>query len=196
MNVEFIIGTYKRPYELATLLGSLVTQTVPNWSAHVILDGYFFEIDNVAHFFRSEERIKFSVVTGPNNDYGNTPRMYGRKVCNQDWMIMTGDDNYYAPMLVEEMFSVIDDKTNFVCWDTLLNFVNRPNKYRGILHTKPMPEHIDLGSFATRTKMANELDYNIKSETGDGEFAQSYVERFCKEEGSYKKIDKVLYVHN
>lgn len=196
MNVEFVIGTYNRPYHLTTLLGSIVTQTVPNWKAHVIVDGYFNGLDRIRTFFSFESRIRFTVINGPNNDYGNTPRMYGREVCKEDWIVMTGDDNYYSPIFVEELFSVVDEKTNFVCWDTLLNFTNRPNKYRGVLYPKPIPEYIDLGSFATRTNLGKEINFDVKSGTGDGEFAQNYVEKFCFEEGSYKKIDKILYVHN
>jgi glycosyltransferase involved in cell wall biosynthesis len=196
MNIEFVIGTYNRPYHLATLLGSILTQTVPNWKVHVVLDGYFKEIDKIHAFFAFDNRIRWTVINGPNNDYGNTPRMYGLQTCNEDWVVMTGDDNYYSPVFVEEFFNVVDDKTNFVCWDTLLNFTNRDPKYRGIQYTQPFPEYIDLGAFATRPQLARQITYKVKSETGDGEFAQDYVASFCNEQDSYKKIDKLLYVHN
>lgn len=196
MNVEFVIGTYNRPYHLATLLGSIVTQTAPNWRVHVILDGYFEAADKIYSFFAHDNRIRWTIIDGPNKDYGNTPRMYGLQVCNEDWLIMTGDDNYYSPVLVEELSKIITDKTNFVCWDTLLNFTNRDPKYRGIQYSEPVPEYIDLGAFATRPQLARQIYYDVKSETGDGVFAQNYVNAFCKEQDSYKKIDKLLYVHN
>ena len=196
MNVEFVIGTYNRPYHLTTLLGSIVTQTVPNWRVHVIADGWFEGLEKVKEYFSFDNRIRFSIIDGPNKDFGNTPRMYGKEVCVEDWMIMTGDDNYYLPIVVEEILAVTDSNTNFVCWDTLLNFSNLDWKYRGVLYTKPEPEMIDIGSFATRPSLARQVKYDTKTHTGDGEFARDYVNLFCQELNSYKKIDKILYVHN
>jgi len=196
MNVEFVIGTYNRPYHLTSLLGSIVTQTVPNWRVHVIADGWFEGLEKVKEYFSFDNRIRFSIIDGPNKDFGNTPRMYGKEVCVEDWMIMTGDDNYYLPIVVEEISAVTDSNTNFVCWDTLLNFSNLDWKYRGVLYTKPEPEMIDIGSFATRPSLARQVKYDTKTHTGDGEFARDYVNLFCRELNSYKKIDKILYVHN
>ena len=196
MNVEFVIGTYNRPYHLTTLLGSIVTQTVPNWRVHVIADGWFEGLEKVKEYFSFDNRIRFSIIDGPNKGFGNTPRMYGKEVCVEDWMIMTGDDNYYLPIVVEEILAVTDSNTNFVCWDTLLNFSNLDWKYRGVLYTKPEPEMIDIGSFATRPSLARQVKYDTKTHTGDGEFARDYVNLFCQELNSYKKIDKILYVHN
>jgi glycosyltransferase involved in cell wall biosynthesis len=196
MNVEFIIGTYNRPHHLATMLGSIVTQTVPNWRVHVIADGWFEGLEKVKEYFSFDNRIRFSIIDGPNKDFGNTPRMYGKEVCSEDWMIMTGDDNYYLPIVVEEILSVADSNTNFVYWDTLLNFANLEWKYRGVLYTKPEPEMIDVGSFATRPSLARQIKYDTTTHTGDGEFARDYVNMFCLEPNSYKKIDKILYLHN
>jgi hypothetical protein len=169
---------------------------MPNWRVHVIADGWFDSLEKVREFYSFENRIRFSVIDGPNKDFGNTPRMYGRHTCSEDWMIMTGDDNYYLPIIVEEILSTVNSDTQFVCWDTLLNFSNLQWKYRGVLHTKPEPEMIDIGSFATRPSLARMIKYDITTHTGDGEFARDYVNAFCKLPGSCKKIDKILYVHN
>ena len=152
--------------------------------------------EKVKEYFSFDNRIRFSIIDGPNKDFGNTPRMYGKEVCSEDWMIMTGDDNYYLPIVVEEILSVADSNTNFVYWDTLLNFANLEWKYRGVLYTKPEPEMIDVGSFATRPSLARQIKYDTTTHTGDGEFARDYVNMFCLEPNSYKKIDKILYLHN
>ena len=191
MNIEFIIGTYNRPYHLTTLIGSIFTQTSPNWRIHVIADGHHDGFDKVKEFYSFDSRIRFSVIDGPNNDWGNTPRiLYGREQCQEEWMVMTGDDNYYSPFFVESVFAAIDDNTNFV-------FCNMLQGYNHF-ETSPAPFEIDLGSYVTRTKLAKQIEYEIKNTIGDGIFAKKYYDTFCKQGSDFlaKKIHGTLYVHN
>lgn len=199
MNIEFLIGTYNRPYELTTLLGSLLAQTNPNWKAHVIVDSHEdFNSDGmqkVKNFFSFENRIRFSSIDGPNRDWGNTPRMYGLDQCQEEWMVMTGDDNYYTPLFVNEVFNVIDDNVNFVYCDHVQIEANY-NYYRGVLDTNPAISQIDLGAYVTRPKLARQIQFNVKNFFGDGEFANNYANAFCTKHEFIRKIHKVLYVHN
>ena len=62
-----------------------------NWVSH-----------SIAEHFCICRNIKFSKIDGPHNDWGHTARNYGLEHASQDWVVMTGDDNYYTPDFVSE----------------------------------------------------------------------------------------------
>ena len=45
-------------------------------------------------------RLNSSKIDGPHNDWGHTARNYGLEHASQDWVVMTGDDNYYTLMIL------------------------------------------------------------------------------------------------
>lgn len=200
-KIEFIISTYKNPYHLITLLSCLVSQTSPNWTAHVVADGVYEGHDMVKNIFSSDPRIKFSVIDGPTGDWGYTPRQYARERCTEEFMVMTGDDNYYTSIFVEEFLKVIDDNTNMVYCNMVLICqkwrLATGSGYVHVLETSPVPTRIDLGCYATRTSLNKLLPISNSTPHVDGAFAQEFFHTFCQANpGQAKKIDKVLYVHN
>jgi glycosyltransferase involved in cell wall biosynthesis len=194
--IEFIIPTYNRPNQLLTVIGSILSQTNSNWKIHVVADAIYHGYENVKDFFSSNEKIKFSELSGPHNDWGHTPRIYGLENATEDWIVMTGDDNYYTPNFVDTFLSTIDNNTNFIYCDMLHNHDTfHTNSYK-YFDTKPQVNYIDIGNFATRVEMAKHISFNRGSYGADGEFVESYIKTYCNDSQNIKKINKALYIHN
>jgi len=195
MKIEFIIPTYSRTDLLMTCISSIVGQTNPNWTIHVVADcppeEEQLKIANIAAYYQFDDRIKFSVLQQRYNDWGHTPRQFGLDYATQEWVVMTGEDNYYAPTFVENFLSVVRDDVNFVFCNMVHNWVK--DDYIPISCEIEYGK-IDIGNFMTRTFNAQKLRLKKDIEQADYYFVEEYLARF--NEAQIIKIDKILYVHN
>lgn len=193
MRIEFIIPTYNRVPHLITMLGSLQSQSNPNWIAHVVADCPEDEIQEqlktVVAFF-NDPRIKLTILPERYNDWGHTPRQHGLDNATEEWVIMTGEDNYYVPEFVDIM---LEESKNhhFVYCDMVHNWINR--EYIP-LSSKLQLGRIDIGNFMTKTNMAQKIKLKKDFEWADWFFVQDFQNKY--KVAKYKKVNKVLYVHN
>lgn len=194
--IEFIIPTYNRPYQLLTIIGSILSQTNTNWKIHVVADAPYIGYETIKELFSNIDKIKFTELSGPHNDWGHTPRVYGLENATEEWIAMTGDDNYYTPNFVETFLSRINPDINFMYCDMLHNHNTEHTPAYHYFDAKPEVNYIDIGNFITRTEMAKLISFNKGSYAADGEFVEKYIERFCKEPHNIKKIKQALYIHN
>jgi len=195
MKIEFIIPTYNRTDLLMTCISSIVAQTNPNWTIHVVADcppeDVQIKIANIAVYYESDDRIKFSVLDKRYNDWGHTPRNYGLEKATEEWLVMTGEDNYYAPTFVDNFLSVVRDDVNFVFCNMVHNWVK--DDYIPV-NCDIEYGKIDIGNFMTRTFNAQKLRLKSDINQADYYFVEEYLARF--NEAQIIKIDKILYVHN
>lgn len=196
MNIEFIIPAYNRPDHLMTVISSIVAQTVGNWKIHVVIDRpdemILERIGNIAAYYLYEDRIKFTVLDKRYNDWGHTPRNYGLQKATSEWVVMTGEDNYYVPTFVENFLKYgDDDEVNFVFCNMVHNYVE--DQYLPISGEIEYGK-IDIGNFMTRRINAQKLQLDPTLNEADYKFVTEYIERF--NQGKVVKIDKTLYVHN
>ncbi len=191
MTIEFIIPTYNRPSQLMGVISSIFSQTSPNWKIHVVADATYDGYDRVKNYFSNDARIRFSELNGPHKDWGHTARNYGLQEATEEWVVMTGDDNYYMPIFVEEFLNVVDDNTHFVYCNLIHNWTN--NQYI-ILNSIPRLGLIDIGNFMSRTDLAKKIKLDITNAQSDGLFVEEYLRKYPQ--GIIKKIIKPLYVHN
>jgi glycosyltransferase involved in cell wall biosynthesis len=193
MKIEFIIPTYNRIPHLITMLGSLQAQSNPNWMAHVVADCPEDEIQEqlktVIAFF-NDPRMKLSILPERYNDWGHTPRQHGLDNATEEWVIMTGEDNYYVPEFVDIMLEEGKNQ-HFVYCDLVHNWINRD--YIPI-QSKLQLGRIDIGSFMTKTNMAQKIKLKKDFEWADWFFVQDFQNKY--KVAKYKKVNKVLYVHN
>ena len=75
----------------------------------------------IKKIFSNIDKIKFTELPGPHNDWGHTPRQFGLDNASEEWVVMSGDDNYYTPNFVSEFTSKMDNTTNFIYCDMLHN---------------------------------------------------------------------------
>jgi glycosyltransferase involved in cell wall biosynthesis len=126
-KIEFIIPTYERIDHLMCLLNSLCAQSSDDWTAHVIADcppqG---SIDKIMKYFKGDDRIKFTILPERHNDWGHTPRNVGLELATEEWVVMTGEDNYYTPKFVEFFLMATKSRPNpnFIFCDMVHNWVN------------------------------------------------------------------------
>jgi glycosyltransferase involved in cell wall biosynthesis len=188
MLVEFIIPTYNRIDLLKCTLSSLVAQYNTDWSVNVVIDDV--NNDDVISMINefNDARIRCTFLDKRYNDLGHTPREVGKQMSEAEYIIMTGDDNYYTPNFVDEIFKTSKDKPGLIYW----NMVHSHFDYQ-FFDCKLGNNQIDMGAFATRNDIAKQIELG-KRYDADGYFIMDYLQRFPKEENI--KIEKILFVHN
>jgi len=191
MKIEFVIPTYNRPNQLMGVISSIFSQTSPNWKIHVVADAVYDGYQKVKDYFNGDDRIRFTELNGPHKDWGHTARNYGLQNATEEWIVMTGDDNYYVPIFVEDFLNQVDNNTHFVYCNMVHNWTQQ--QYL-VINSRPIAGGIDIGNFMTRTQLSNKLKIDITKGDSDGLFVEEYLLKYPH--GTVKKINKVLYVHN
>lgn len=188
MLVEFVIPTYNRPELLRCMLHSLLSQTISNWSAHIVIDNP--EDKNNVELVESfaDDRIRCSKMDKRYNDWGHTPREYGKQQSNAEYIIMTGDDNYYTPNFIKELNDKAVDRPGMIYWDMVHSHYDY-HYFRCV----PATGGIDMGAFATRKDLAQQIHLGTDF-AADGSFVEHFKQKFPLEK--IVQIDKVLFVHN
>jgi glycosyltransferase involved in cell wall biosynthesis len=191
-KIEFIIPTYNRPDKLMLILMSIKVQTVDNWKVHIVADGPYEGYEEVINYFKGDDRFKFSELNGPHKDWGHTARNYGLEHVEEEWVVMSGDDNYYVPVFVETFLNSVKMRydVNFVYCNLVHNWLN--NDYIPMV-SEPKLYKIDIGNFMTRSKFATQLRLDPTQAIADGLFVEEYIQKF---KGNTLYIPKFLYVHN
>lgn len=190
--VDIIIPTYWRLEPLHCMLSSLVCQTERDWTATVVIDREITDKDIVPiigliQSFK-DERIVYIASEKRSNDWGHTPREKGKQLSEADYVIMSGDDNYYTPNFVYELKKATFDNPGMVYWD----MVHSHYDYQ-YFQCQPAYNQIDMGAFATRRDLAQQIKLNT-SYAADGEYVRDFNIKFPQEQKI--KISKVLFVHN
>jgi glycosyltransferase involved in cell wall biosynthesis len=191
-KIEFIIPTYERVDHLMCLISSIKSQRSDRWKAHIVADcppeG---TLDKIMDYFKDDERIKFTILPERYNDWGHTPRNYGLEHATEDWVIMTGEDNYYVPVFVDNMLDAALPNAHFVFTNMVHNWLNF--EYVAI-DCQPKWGEIDMGNFMVRREYAQQMRLDVKNIQADGAFVDEYLQRFQSHD--IIKINKFLYVHN
>jgi glycosyltransferase involved in cell wall biosynthesis len=191
MKIEFIIPTYNRPNQLMTVISSIFSQSSPNWTIHVVADALYDGYQKVKDYFEGDERIRFSELNGPHKDWGHTARNYGLQLATEEWVVMTGDDNYYMPIFVEDFLNAVDENTHFVYCNMIHNWTEQ--QYL-LINSIPKVGGIDIGNFMSRTDLSKKIKLDPSKAISDGLFVEEYLTKY--NHGIIKKINKPLYVHN
>lgn len=190
--IGFSIPVYDRFDHLKVILSCLQVQTHPDWIATIVKDGHYTteELEIVHSFTTKDPRISYTHTPERTNNWGHTPRELGKHLLSGhcQYVVMTGDDNYYTPNLVEEVSKVAHAKAGMIYW----NMVHSHYDYQLFRCTVGFNQ-IDIGAFATRSDIAATIQLPT-SYAADGEFVEIYKQRYPEELNL--KIDKVLYVHN
>ena len=191
-KIEFIIPTYNRPDFLMCTINSIVAQRSSDWKIHVVADcPPAGTLDKIMKYFEGDERIQFTILPERYNDWGHTPRNYGLQTATEDWVVMTGEDNYYMPIFVDNFLEAVTPKANFVFCNMVHNWTNF--QYYAI-DCQPSWGKIDIGNFMIKKENGQQMSLNVKNEQADGLFVEEYLKKFP--EGEVVKINKILYVHN
>jgi hypothetical protein len=103
---------------------------------------------------------------------------------------MTGDDNYYVPVFVDEMLKN-SDNTHFVYCNMVHNWIR--NEYI-VLDSEPKVYKIDIGNFMVKSELGKTIQLQKERNEADGLYVEDYLRKYP--DSKPKKITKLLYVHN
>ena len=193
MGIEFIIPTYSRTNHLFTIVCSLLSQTNPNWKAHIVGDCVRNDTLERIHSFLNminDDRIRFTNLPVRYNDWGHTPRNYGLKESTEEWTVMTGEDNYYVPTFVDNMLR-LGNKQHFVYCSMVHNYVNDNYIF---INGELKYGKIDIGCYMFKTIMGNKIKLDTTLEQADWKFVVDFHAKYPLAKTGM--IEKILYVHN
>jgi glycosyltransferase involved in cell wall biosynthesis len=191
-KIEFVIPTYERTDHLMCIISSIRAQRSKKWKIHVVADcppeG---TLDKIIEYYKDDSRIKFTILPQRYNDWGHTPRNYGLEHATEDWVVMTGEDNYYAPVFVDNMLDAASPNSHFVFCNMVHNWTD--HQYVPI-DCQPKWGKIDVGNFMARREYAQQMRLDVTNMQADGVFVEEYIRKFPLKD--VIKINKLLYVHN
>ena len=188
---------YKRYDTILVLVYSLMCQTYRDFRLVVIHDGEDVEMQALLTRLKATypERFDFLFTEKRFNDYGHSLRQMAIEQCQSEFILLTNDDNYYAPPFLEHMFNKIDsDGLDVVLCDMIHNYDIHGKPSYNALITQPKRLFVDIGCFIARTKLAKQVGFRDKTHNGDATYFEDLVA--ANRNIKIGKVDKVLFVHN
>ena len=194
------IVTYKRVDKLRVLLSSLLAQTRRDFLIYVIHDGVDFDTKVLIEHFTKLTNIPiiFEETDNRINDYGHSLREIIIGKATTEYLLLTNDDNYYAPIFVEEFLGeILDNGLDIAYCDMVHSHTFKESNIDAnyqVLITEPKRAKIDIGCFIVRSEIAKKVGFPDKSFDGDATFFEMCLK--SKKFTVIGKIKKVLFVHN
>ena len=206
--ITFVIPVYKRPAALAGVLSSLIAQRNPNWRAICVFDGD--DPETLANATYAAEHLKDERVTAvyaPHRGvWGHPAREEGLKLCETDFVCLTGHDNYYLPMFVEVVLSTAAEfdakNTNVSMIHTDFLHLGNAEHFAGGYRYFPSAIQygmVDMGSVVVNTELAQAVGFGeeFRSFEADFHWFSKIREKFSPRYFPVKAAaGHILYVHN
>ena len=211
MTLGIVVVAYKRPKPLRALVASIQAQTVDDWRMWILHDGPAGDHQKIGHHEHSwlerdwagwaDERIRVLETGERLGAYGHPLRAEGITRAEGDWLLITNDDNYYAPVFIERMMAKTGPNVACVLCDMVHNhprtdYLGRGGKASpyGVLIAKPRRMFADIGCFIVPTAVAKKVGFKWRQYEGDG----LYLEAVIKAQPGKRvaKVNQILFVHN
>jgi hypothetical protein len=196
MNKLHIIAVaYERTVPLRILIDSFIVQTCPDWILYVVYDGIAPKhIIDILKLYRDDKRIILFESEKRMGNFGHPNRasmLQNIKGNNDDFVLITNDDNYYVPKFVEYFLYSVNENIGMVYCNTLHSY------YAYDVHVSVIKEkYIDMGCFMVRFDIAQQTGFNHYNHSADGLYAEE-CEANCKRKGLQTRyIPKALFIHN
>lgn len=199
-EITIICVAYKRYKSIHVLVNSFLCQTLENWKLLVIHDGPDGKMERImGRYVEENDNIEFMCTDTRYNDYGHTLRDIGIQKADTEFLLLTNDDNYYAPVFLEYMFkSIRENNLDFILCD-MIHSHNNPGVYiqppYELFKSFPKINYIDVGNFIIRTSIAKDVGFKDRSHGADGVFVEEIRKRYGNNI-RIGKINSVLFVHN
>jgi glycosyltransferase involved in cell wall biosynthesis len=192
---------YRRYEKIPVLIYSLMCQTYQDFRLVVIHDGDDARMRNILSTLREgfPDRLDFVFTDRRFADYGHSLRALAIEKCDTEFMMLTNDDNYYAPTFLELMFKKADSEGLDLVLCDMVHSHNKPGgrpqgSYEAF-HTEPSTNNADIGCFILKTELAKRVGFRDKGFAGDGTFIDDVMNKSgCTVK--WGKVDKILFVHN
>lgn len=179
---------------LECLVASLRAQTYPNWAAEVTHDGPYPHDHAALTFFDqwdAEPRVTVVEAAERKQQFGHPhrPAALQRLLdAGCDWVGLTNQDNYYAPVYLEWMLSEAQARNAELAY---CDCVHSHKKWKP-LACEVARGRIDLGGFLVRADLAAKIKFDKTTFAADWD----WVSRLRKAAKKVAKVPGTLFVHN
>lgn len=194
MKLKVICVAYERPNQLLGLIASFVVQTDPRWELNIIYDGPVPDEINRVKKVIQDKRIFFANTETRNAKFGHPNRRAALESLiaeDSDYVLMTNDDNYYAPTFVAQMLKNCNDNIGMVYCDTIHSYQSHD-----VTRSFLFENGIDMGAFIVRFNIAKEIGFKHDHFSADGTYCTE-CRRMCASHGySIVQVPRPLFVHN
>jgi len=182
-------------HALRCLVASFQAQTWQNWKMVIVHDGPVLGAENEAVMNGFEVTDKRIVVLRPEErkqQHGHPYRQLAIDTLVEecDWITLTNQDNYYAPVFVEWLLFVGSQTQG--CGLVHCDMVHS-HKYWKPMETQPRYKHLDLGGFMVKHTIAREVPFDNFEFNGDGDWINRLV---AKAKNQVQHVPATLFVHN
>jgi len=195
MKIIAMAVAYERPIAMRILMDSFLMQTDPNWELTVLHDGWASDdVWNTVELYENEPRIKYRQSEERYQQFGHPNRKMFLKELEPDptsYVLLTNDDNYNIPVMVEKILNMCDTETGMVYFDTVHSHFDY-----NVLKSQIRVDQIDIGSFVVRADIAKEVGFNNFAFNGDGYYAVQCANMCLKNNLEIKYIPRPLFIHN
>ena len=194
---SFIIPCWEQTHLLKCLLQSIICQTYSNWEVILIHDGVDLSHKSNLKEYLNDPRFFYTSTSKRYGYWGHKSRIIGTTLSLGDWIIHSNDDNYFVPILLEEIVNIIslNSEVNFIYWDMILgkykNEHSHNKKDYGHFIPKIQHSYMDWGQFTTKKEIISKYYIQYEEAAADGTLIEN-----MKHELIPAYIDKVLFVHN
>lgn len=193
--IDVVAVTYDHTHELGVMVNCMLAQTDPRWRLWLIHDGPAPELKRIVHRdgLLRDPRVSWHETATRANDHGHSSRRWALdSLCHNERVILTNADNYYMPVLIEQIMTV---DAQFTWWDVIHNYdtnMNHNNSTYGLMNSRLRMGCIDMGAVAVDRRLARAIGFKKTHTTADWD----YFEDILETDPSTHKINKVLMVHN
>jgi len=202
MKLHVIVIAYNRPVPLRILVDSFIVQHSLNpavsvdWDMVIVHDGPASEeVLNTVALYENNPKISFIATEkrAGNSGYANR-RDWLQKIKGEqdDFVLITNDDNYYVPRFIELFFEeAVKGRVGMIYCD-----FPHWNFYYDVLISKVKVNYIDMGAFIVNVHIAKKVGFVHDVPGADGMFAEECAAKCAEEQYNIVKINKPLFVHN
>jgi hypothetical protein len=190
--LSIVVVTYKRPDVLAVLMHALECQTQKGFDLLVMHDGPDMVTQRFIESHKNNwaGRLSYFQSDFRHNDYGHSLRELGLEMVGAEYILITNDDNYYAPRAIEHIEHVVKElKPDLILFDMV-----HSHKGCELMDTFPLGNEVDIGCIVVRRELAKNVGFGDKSFAGDFTYIKNIISS-CPDI-KIVKLPKVLLVHN
>ena len=191
-TLKVIVVAYERVIPLRILADCFLVQTDPHWEMYIIHDGPY--PTDVMKVIPEDSRIHFTWSPTRNGKWGHPNRRHMLETLpmdNDDFVLITNDDNYYVPQFVAQMREGSRNDTGLIYCDCLHNY-----RQYDILKSELKVNHIDMGSFIVCAHVAKKVGFTSDAINADGFYAEACAAYCDKYRLGITYVPRPLFVHN
>lgn len=193
--VDIIAVTYNHNENLKCFINSIKSQTNQNWRLFIIHDGLNKPLkdDLEKNNYLVKDKVIFFEHQTHTSLHGHLLRKYGlENFVSNEYVLITNADNYYVPVMINEVLKRNEDFIYFDCVHSHKNKLLHNGGHYGHLNSQLKKSQLDMGCVVIKSDLAKRIGFNHTSFAADW----SYFEDVLRTKPTTHKIDKIMMVHN